>query len=190
MITRLDDWVLATAIREAAEVGNEGRLSVNVSPAWLAAGGAADKAAAVALAHGFPLDRLALEVTERVAVADNVTTILRQLRAIGVRILLDDFGTGYSSLAYVQRLEIDGIKIDRGFLQGVESDRHTAAILEAVVTLTDRLGASAIAEGVESPAQARLLSELGCRLAQGWYFGRPAPAPGGLLPLGSRVIPK
>ena len=187
MVTRLDDWVLATAVREAAEAGNDARLLVNVSPAWLAAGGAADKAAAVALAHGFPLDRLALEVTARVALADNVTTVLRQLRAIGVRVMLDDFGTGYSSLAYVQRLEIDGIKIDRGFLQGVESDRHTAAILEAVVTLTDRLGASAIAQGVDSPAQAKLLHGLGCRLAQGWYFGRPAPAPAGFLPLGARV---
>jgi diguanylate cyclase (GGDEF)-like protein len=187
MITRIDDWVLATAIAEAAAAGNQGRLSVNVSPAWLEDPGVADKVAAIAATHRFPLRSLALEVTERVALAENVTAVLGALRAIGVRILLDDFGTGYSSLAYVQTLEIDGIKIDRGFLQGVETDRHAAAILEAVVTLTDRLGALAIAEGVESPAQAGLLMELGCKLAQGFYFGRPKRAPAGLFPLGSRV---
>jgi diguanylate cyclase (GGDEF)-like protein len=187
LITRVDNWVLDTAVREAAAANNHGRLSVNVSPAWLTSPAVADQVAEVAAIHRFPLECLALEVTERVAVADNVTTILAALRAIGVRILLDDFGTGYSSLAYVRTLEIDGIKIDRGFLQGVETDRHTAAILEAVVTLTDRLGAVAIAEGVESPAQARLLADLGCKLAQGFYFGRPQPAPVGLLPVGARV---
>ncbi len=187
MIARIDDWVLETALSEVSAAGNRGSLSVNVSPAWLAGADVAARVAALAITYDYPLASLALEVTERVAVAENVTAILRDLRALGVRILLDDFGTGYSSLAYVQTLEIDGIKIDRGFLQGVESDRHTAAILEAVVTLTDRLGAVAIAEGVESQAQAKILNDLGCRLAQGYYFGRPKPAPGGLFPLKAKA---
>ncbi|MDH3678658.1 MAG: EAL domain-containing protein [Acidimicrobiia bacterium] len=176
IICRIDDWVLDTALREATGAANRTRLSVNVSPAWLADPAVVDKAVTTAARHRFPLHRLTVEVTERAAMSDTVPAALAQLRAIGVRILLDDFGTGYSSLAYVRTLEIDGIKIDKGFLDGVENDRHSAAILEAVVTLTDRLGAQAIAEGVESGSQAALLLSLGCRLAQGFFFGRPVVA--------------
>jgi EAL domain-containing protein (putative c-di-GMP-specific phosphodiesterase class I) len=180
IITAIDDWVLATALREAADAGVTTSLSVNVSPAWLAGRNAADRVVEAAARAGFPLGRLSLEVTERVALASDVAVALRSLRDLGVQILLDDFGTGYSSLASIGTLEIDGIKIDRGFLEGVETDRHRAAILEAVLTLTDRLDAAAIAEGVESEAQAQLLRSFGCRLAQGLYFGRPSPAPDGL----------
>jgi diguanylate cyclase (GGDEF)-like protein len=184
LIAKIDGWVIDTALREASAAGLHGSLSVNVSSAWLASGDPARKLVGLAAAHGFPLERLSIEVTERVAMAAQVTTALADLRQLGIGVLLDDFGTGYSSLAYIHMLEIDGIKIDRGFLQGVESNRHTAAILEAVVTLTDRLGAVAIAEGVESLAQAEVLTALGCRLAQGYYFGRPAPASSLTTPTG------
>jgi diguanylate cyclase (GGDEF)-like protein len=180
IISSIDEWVLANALRESVEAGTTTSLSVNVSPGWLVNPGIADRVAAVARRCGFPLDRLSLEVTERVALAANATAAISSLRKLGVRILLDDFGTGYSSLAYIRTLEIDGIKIDRGFLEGVDTDRHRAAILEAVLTLTDRLDAVAVAEGVESAKEARLLRSYGCRLAQGFYFGRPAPAPDGL----------
>lgn len=177
IVTAVDNWVLSTALAEASLAGIQTTLSVNVSPAWLTDPRSIGHLVTAARTSGFSLDQPSLEVTERVAVADAVAEPLRQLRGLGIKILLDDFGTGYSSLAYVRTLEIDGIKIDRGFLDGVETDRHTAAILEAVVTLTDRLGAMAIAEGVESAAQAELLASLGCRFAQGFYFGRPMAAP-------------
>jgi diguanylate cyclase (GGDEF)-like protein len=172
----IDNWVLQTALTEAARARLETSLSVNVSPAWLTRTDAASLVAEAAARSGFPLERLALEVTERVALADTAQRTLAELRGLGIRVLLDDFGTGYSSLAYVRTMEIDGIKIDRAFLDGVEADRHRVAILEAILTLTDRLGAIAIAEGVESGSQAELLAAFGCRLGQGFYFSRPGRA--------------
>ena len=176
LISEIDDWVLANAMSEAAAVPGKVRLSVNVSPAWLADPSAINRLAELSHKHGMPLRRLGLEITERAALSAAVPATLARLRAIGVRVLLDDFGTGYSSLAYIRTLDIDAIKIDKGFLDGVNDDRHTIAILEAIVTLTDRLGAQAIAEGVETEEQAQLLASLGCRWAQGYHFGRPGPA--------------
>ncbi len=181
VVAAIDSWVLATAMTEAAAVGTSTRLSVNVSPTWLINPDVSDLVSEVADRAGFPVDLLSLEVTERVAVAEGVTATLRQLRDLGVRILLDDFGTGYSSLAYLRTLEIDGIKIDRAFLADVETDRHRVAILEAILTFTDRLDALAIAEGVECESQANLLRSFGCPLAQGFFFGRPTRGPDGLL---------
>lgn len=180
LVGDIDCWVLRNAMREVAAAGLASGLSVNVSPPWLQRPDAIDVVIEAGAATGFPLDRLSLEVTERVALADSVTGTLRQLRELGPKILLDDFGTGYSSLAYVRTLQVDGVKIDRGFVDGVESDLSKAAILEAVVTLTERLGALAIAEGVEEEAQQTVLQAFGCHLVQGFYYGRPTPAPEGL----------
>ena len=180
VMASIDNLVIETAIKEASSVGLETSLSVNISPAWLSRTDAVDQLTSGAARYDFPLEQLTLEVTERAALADNVTSTLSQLRRLGIRILLDDFGTGYSSLAYIATLEIDGIKIDRGFVDGVDTDRQRAAILEAILTLTDRLDAIAIAEGVETAAQAQLLYSFGCTMAQGYYFGLPAPAPDGL----------
>jgi diguanylate cyclase (GGDEF)-like protein len=179
VIASIDNLVIETAIGEATSAEVETSLSINISPAWLSRTDAVSQLTSITDRYQFPLDRLHLEVTERAALAENVTSTLKGLRQLGIRILLDDFGTGYSSLAYIARLEIDGIKIDRGFVDGVETDRHQAAILEAILTLTDRLGAMAIAEGVETAAQAELLSSFGCTLGQGFHFGLPAPAPEG-----------
>ena len=180
VVAAIDNWVLSTAMAEAAAAGVTTTLSINVSPTWLINPSVAEHVAAEADRCGFPADRLSVEVTERVALAGNVTATLHRLRQLGVRVLLDDFGTGYSSLAYIRTLEIDGIKIDRAFLADVETDRHRAAILEAIITLTDRLGAQAIAEGVECESQAEALRTFGCRLAQGFLYGRPARGPAGL----------
>ena len=186
LIARIDDWVLRTALQEAGG-GAHGELSVNVSPAWLAGSDLTARVEAMTAACDFPLELLTLEVTKRVAMADNVTAILVSLRSAGVKVLLDDFGTGYSWLAYIRTLAVDGIKIDRGFLEGVETNPRTAAILEAVITLTHRLGAVAVAEGVETEVHAKLLADLGCTQAQGLYFGQPQRAPEGLFAVGARL---
>ncbi|MGF1600003.1 MAG: putative bifunctional diguanylate cyclase/phosphodiesterase [Acidimicrobiales bacterium] len=189
LIAAIDEWVVHTVLDEASMGGDGTRLSVNVSPSWLADPAAVDRMVAKAAEVGYGLDRLSLEVTERVVLVDTATAVLGRLRGLGIKVLLDDFGTGYSSLAYMRNLDIDGIKIDRGFLDGIEYDRLTAAILHGIVTLTDRLGTLAIAEGVETAVQANVLSALGCRLAQGFYYGRPRPAPEGLAVTADIVVP-
>ena len=112
---------------------------------------------------------------------------LERLRGLGARIALDDFGTGYSSLAYIRRFPIDVIKIDREFVPDVADNRADAAIVDAVVSMGRGLGASVIAEGVETPAQEASLRALGCTLAQGFLYARPAPAEAIAALLGTRA---
>jgi EAL domain-containing protein (putative c-di-GMP-specific phosphodiesterase class I) len=109
---------------------------------------------------------------------DKAQVVLADLRALGVSIAIDDFGTGYSSLAYLKRLPIDEVKIDKAFVRGlgIDADPADAAIVEAVVAMARPLQCKVVAEGVESPEAWAILQELGCDLAQGYYCSRPLPA--------------
>jgi EAL domain-containing protein (putative c-di-GMP-specific phosphodiesterase class I) len=108
--------------------------------------------------------------------ADEAVATLRQLKGLGVTLAIDDFGTGYSSLAYLQRLPLDRLKIDRQFVSGLGTDAGAAAIVSATVGLARALGLSVVAEGVETAEQAARLRNLGCEMAQGFYFGKPQSA--------------
>jgi diguanylate cyclase (GGDEF)-like protein/PAS domain S-box-containing protein len=121
--------------------------------------------------------QLGLEVTESALLADGDTavSVLSDLRALGVRILIDDFGTGYSSLAYLRRLPVDGVKIDRSFVAGLGTSPEDAAIVAAVVGMASALGLTTVAEGVENEVHLAEVRRLGCDAAQGWYFARSAP---------------
>ena len=123
-----------------------------------------------------PPDRLLVEVTERVAVSDDdaLSETLRGLRLLGVRIAIDDFGTGFSSLGAIARLNADVLKIDRSFVAGLSNGDATTAVVRTVLELGRVLDLEVIAEGIESGVQARGLRHMGCRLGQGFYFGRPA----------------
>jgi EAL domain-containing protein (putative c-di-GMP-specific phosphodiesterase class I) len=100
---------------------------------------------------------------------------LEALKGKGVRISLDDFGTGYSSLALLKRLPVDELKVDRSFVMGLGRDPQDSPIVSTVIGLAEALGLAAIAEGVETAAQADELLRIGCRFAQGYYFARPQP---------------
>jgi EAL domain-containing protein (putative c-di-GMP-specific phosphodiesterase class I) len=117
-------------------------------------------------------------VTENVLLHDAALAIetLSRLRALGVRVALDDFGTGYSSLSYLRHLPVDVLKIDRSFLADVGSDEAAAALTASIVAMGVALGLRVVAEGVEEEHQRRLLLAFGCHEAQGFLFGRPAPA--------------
>ena len=121
---------------------------------------------------GLSGDRLTLELTESCIIADpeRAMRVLHDLKALTVKIAMDDFGTGYSSLAYLQRLPIDILKIDKSFVTGMLGDRDAVAIVRAVLSLADALGMETTAEGVETVELAQTLAALGCTSAQGFHF--------------------
>jgi diguanylate cyclase (GGDEF)-like protein/PAS domain S-box-containing protein len=182
LIVPLSRWALAEACAAAArwpgeEPGGAPPLSiaVNVSGRHLQRAGFVEDVAAALRTSGLAPRRLVLEVTESVLLADLDTAVgrLEALRALGVRVALDDFGTGYSSLAYLERLPVDVLKIDRAFTADITAGGKRAALARAVVTIADTLGLRTVAEGVETAAQRAELSALGCALGQGYLFARP-----------------
>jgi EAL domain-containing protein (putative c-di-GMP-specific phosphodiesterase class I) len=118
-----------------------------------------------------------LEVTESVLMRDteDMLATLQRLRDLGLRLAMDDFGTGYSSLGYLQRFHFDKIKIDRSFVSRLGADSNAAAIMSAVLGMTQALGIRANAEGVETQVQAEAVLATGCSEAQGYLYGRPVP---------------
>jgi EAL domain-containing protein (putative c-di-GMP-specific phosphodiesterase class I) len=119
-----------------------------------------------------------LEITETTLMhdAESAVMTLGALRALGVHLSVDDFGTGYSSMSYLKRFPVESLKVDRSFIDGLGREPEDTAICTAVVSLAHALGLRAVAEGVETPEQLAELRTLGCELAQGYLFGRPAPA--------------
>jgi diguanylate cyclase (GGDEF)-like protein/PAS domain S-box-containing protein len=187
LIHQLGEYVLREATRQVAEWVRAGLVSddfavwVNVSGRQLEAGGLdAIVSAAIADAGTTP-NRLGLEITENAIVDDGPTgnrarVELERVHDLGVHIALDDFGTGFSSLAYLHRLPIDVIKVDRSFVADVERDAKNAAITANLTSLAHALGLLSVAEGIETEVQLAAVKQLGCDIAQGYLLARPAPA--------------
>jgi EAL domain-containing protein (putative c-di-GMP-specific phosphodiesterase class I) len=135
---------------------------------------------------------LILEVTENIFIGDGdgAMNVLRELKELGIRLALDDFGTGYSSLSYLRRLPIDIVKIDQGFIADLGRDAAGSAITEAVTKLAHVLDLTVTAEGVETRLQHDEVAAIGCDSAQGYYYGRPAPAADIAVQLGSLPRPR
>ena len=128
-------------------------------------------------ARGLAPGRLELEITESLLIDDPERALgtLEALSALGVRIAMDDFGTGYSSLSYLWRFPFDKVKIDRAFVQGLETENKVSLIIASIVSLAHSLGMRVNAEGVETESQREALRRLGCDELQGFLLGRPAP---------------
>lgn len=173
LIVPLGDWVLERSCRTLS-TWPEVALAVNVSPAQLANNGWVERVLAILETTRFGMERLQLEVTEH-TILDLPVAVekLRRLRAAGIKIVLDDFGTGYSSLSHLQKLGIDKVKIDRSFVQDLENERESKAIVRAVARLGRSLGVSVTAEGVETEGQRSFLRTLGCEEMQGYLLSRP-----------------
>jgi EAL domain-containing protein (putative c-di-GMP-specific phosphodiesterase class I) len=182
LIGTLGAWVLEEACRQLAlwnqRAGPILNMAINLSAQQLHDENLADFVASLLQQYGLSARQIELEVTESTAMTDPQRAIeqLVRLRNVGVTLAIDDFGTGYSSLAYLKDLPIQTLKIDRSFVQNIETNQRDAAISRATLALAHSLQLKVVAEGIETPGQAEFLREHGCDLMQGYYFGRPEAA--------------
>ncbi|MFD0822392.1 putative bifunctional diguanylate cyclase/phosphodiesterase, partial [Micromonospora zhanjiangensis] len=178
LLTRrvIDDVVEQLAKWTAA--GLDLRAAVNVSVRDLHTGEIVEQIADRLARYGVPTASLQLEITEGALMADprRVLATISRLDKLGVAISLDDFGTGYSSMQHLRRLPLSEVKVDRSFVLGMAVDADDAAIVRSMIELAGALGLRVVAEGVEDERTWRLLREVGCDVAQGWFYARPMPA--------------
>ena len=181
VIASIDQWALGEACRQGQQWHRAHpdrpplTVSVNVSAKAFGSDSLVQTVRDVLAATGFPARALRLEITESVAIsdADRVRSVLKQLRAMGVRVSLDDFGTGYCSLSYLQQFPVDTLKIDRSFVARIGEDEGPGEIVRLIVGLAHTLGLDVVAEGTETEAQVDYLAALGVGFAQGFYFAKP-----------------
>ncbi|WP_432486402.1 putative bifunctional diguanylate cyclase/phosphodiesterase [Kineococcus esterisolvens] len=180
-ILDVGDWVLREACAEAAgwpRLGSTAVVQVNLAARQIASPHLVGQVRAALARSGLAAERLELEITEGQVLTDlpGAVRTLEEVRALGVRVALDDFGSGYSSLAWLQRLPVTSLKLDRTFLADLNGSRSNSAIVRAVVDLGHALGLQVVGEGVEDEAQLRALRALGVDEVQGFHLGRPVPA--------------
>jgi len=175
----------------ARGVGQDAVLRINISPTQLVANNIVDDVAATLDEFAIDPSAVCLEITERVVVQEIDTTrrTLARLKDIGVQIAIDDFGTGYSALAYLKSLPVDTLKIDRGFVRDLGTNKRDLAIVQAIVALAHAFELEVVAEGVETVAAARTLLDLGCDRAQGFLLSRPLDSAAMESLLARRVVP-
>ena len=184
LILQLGRWAMDTAAQTMAgwdrEIGEQLPLyvGVNLSAIQVARDNVAEMVEDALKSSGLKGERLTLELTESSIVQDpgRATRVFEALKALDTTVAMDDFGTGYSSLAFLQRLPIDVLKIDRSFVTGMMNDPDSVAIVRAVLSLADALGMSTTAEGIETVELATTLAALGCKSGQGFYYAKPLQA--------------
>jgi len=181
LIGRITTYVLEAAATQAQawrEAGLDLTVSVNLSVRDLQRPGLAAAIGATLERHELPAARLQLEITEGSVMdqPDRALATLQELAGVGVGLSVDDFGTGYSSLAYLQRLPVNELKIDRSFVLGLAGSSSDGEIVRSTVGLGHNLGLSIVAEGVEDERSLAFLRDVGCDIAQGFFIARPMPA--------------
>jgi EAL domain-containing protein (putative c-di-GMP-specific phosphodiesterase class I) len=169
---------VAEQCRAWREEGIDVPVAFNVSPRQFRDPGLSEALREAFGAAGVDPSAAILEITESTAMREPtcVEPVLEELRALGIRIAIDDFGTGYSSLSRLQELEVDILKVDRALLPGDDGDERGVGLAAATLGLVQGLGLQAVAEGIESDAQQRFVTERGYPLAQGFHLARPVPA--------------
>jgi EAL domain-containing protein (putative c-di-GMP-specific phosphodiesterase class I) len=184
LIVPIGTWALEHALTEMRaltrthDAGDWPLLAVNLSALQLRLPTSIEMVRDAIRTSGVDPSMLSLEITESALMddMDMSARAMHALRDLGVRLAVDDFGTGYSSLAYLKKLPVDSLKIDRSFINGLPSDKHDRSITEAIVTLGRSLGLTIVAEGVETVEQWIALDEIGCTVGQGFLWSPPIPA--------------
>jgi EAL domain-containing protein (putative c-di-GMP-specific phosphodiesterase class I) len=196
LVVPLGRWVLREACRQAKEWDARGRggkgfgISVNLSVREFAQPDLVRAVASILEETGLAPSSLKIEITESAIIGQKHPAIetVEQLRKLGVAIHLDDFGTGYSALSYLHRLPLDAVKVDRAFTSAIDLEERPLHVVKAIVSLAHAIGLEVVAEGVTNEKQLQLLRDMGCDLAQGFYFSRPCNGEemSALLALGTR----
>jgi EAL domain-containing protein (putative c-di-GMP-specific phosphodiesterase class I) len=181
MMTALTTFVLNTSLRQLSELRRAGidlRIAVNASPSQLCDAELPELVARALATWSIPPDKLTLEVTESAIMVDveQSLRVMRELKQQRVRLSIDDFGTGYSSLAYLQRMPLDELKIDKAFVQNMLENRADEQIVRSVIDLAHNFELEAVAEGVEKLATLEMLARLGCDVIQGYIYAHPMPS--------------
>jgi diguanylate cyclase len=181
LISPLTQWVLGAAFRQAyawRRAGIKCPLAVNLSASDLRDPKLIDRIKGAFATWGSAPDDVQFELTESALMQDSAGALetLSRLKSLGVRLLIDDFGTGYSSLSYLQKLPVDGIKIDQSFISAVAVSEQSAAIVRCITELAHALKLEVVAEGVEDQATWDRIAAIGCDVVQGYWVGKPMPA--------------
>ena len=180
LVAQIGEQVLEAACRSARAWLNEGfeaTVAVNVSPRQFQMTDLTEVVLGILKRTGLPPNRLELEITESMAVAepDKVARVMRPLRSLGTKLAIDDFGTGHSNLSILTQLPFDVFKIDRQFVSALETDEQAPAIVEMILAMAETLGLKTVAEGVETERQADFLRRRGCSMAQGFLYSAGLP---------------
>ena len=178
LINQITDFVLSEACSQLAEwrrAGIDVGVGINISGRELADGSIVDRVAHHLAVHDIPADLLTLEVTETEVMADllQASRVLDELSALGTRIAIDDYGTGYSSLAYLHRLPVQELKIDRSFVTNLPNELSNGIIVRSSIAMAHSLGLSVVAEGAEDEVTCAMLADAGCDFIQGYYLAKP-----------------
>jgi diguanylate cyclase (GGDEF)-like protein len=182
LIVPLGAWVLDEVCRQMADWRARGMgqisVAVNVSSVQICRPDFTQVVQDCLVRHGISPWSIELELTESLLIngGEEPQRQMQQLRALGIRFSIDDFGTGYSSLSYLHRLPVDAIKLDRSFVQSIDTDPAARRLVQAMINVAEGLGLNVIAEGVETEAQRAELVAAGCPMMQGYLFSRPKPA--------------
>ncbi len=182
LIIELGGWVLHAAARQQAAWARSGLghlfIAVNASAQQFKRNKLVEQVRAALAQHGAEAKRLQIELTEHTLIEDVATNVqtLASLRLLGIKVAIDDFGTGLSSLAYLKRLPIDKLKIDRSFVNDLTAGNEDTAIVAAIVSLAQALSLEVVAEGIETSRQLELLKSLGAQHGQGYLFSKAVPA--------------
>ncbi|MCG5525553.1 EAL domain-containing protein [Ectothiorhodospira haloalkaliphila] len=181
LIVPIGEWVLRMACQDAARwqaMGLPLAMAVNLSPVQFRNGSLTRKVRDILEDTGLGAEFLELEITETTLMDESMTTLqtLHELQELGVKFSLDDFGTGYSSMSYLARLPLHNLKVDRSFVHGLPHDAGSLAIIRAIISLSESMGFTVTAEGVENLEQVKILMQQCCHTLQGYYFSKPVAA--------------
>lgn len=181
LIVEIGEWVLHEACRVACTWNGADKplhkVAINLSARQFQTGDLVKTVCGVLETTGCRPEWVELEITESLLLDEEgeVLEMLKAFRSLGISIAIDDFGTGYSALSYLARFPIDTLKIDQSFIRGITTDRYSAELVDAIVTIAHCLGYQVVAEGVETEMQAAFLQTHGCEIAQGYLYGKPLP---------------